>query len=157
MLFRSGENIFPRLAWRTADSEQENAGVQSWLLIVEDPDSPMPKPGVHGIYYDIPGSKTDIGPEDMVEIAGDNQNLLKGGFRYGQNVRGSVWIGPRPVISHGNHRYYFTIIGLNRASVKDDNDTGPVSKERLVASDGLLAGKVLCWGQYIANFERKLW
>ena len=86
-----GENIFPTLAWHMPDSDRTSIDVKSWLLVVEDPDSPLPKPGVHGIFYDIPGGKMNLGPEDLEEVAGGERNLLRGGFKFGERCQRAWW------------------------------------------------------------------
>lgn len=144
-----GDNKFPTLAWSSSRNDGQNT--KSWLLVVEDPDSPMPAPGVHGIFYDIPLDKTSLSAEDFQVVEG---RRLQGGFSYGQNRRGSVWIGPRPVISHGNHRYFFTVIGLSVDKLGAEGEQ--VTKEALDGENGLLKDKVTAWGEYIGNFERTL-
>ena len=144
-----GDNQFPTLAWSRRPGDGEN--IKSWLLIVEDPDSPLPAPGVHGIFYDIPRGKTSLSAGDFEVV---EARRLRGGFNYGQNRRGTVWIGPRPVLGHGNHRYFFTVIGLSVEKLGADG--ARVTKEALNGENGMLNEKVAAWGEYIGNFERKL-
>lgn len=151
-----GQNLFPALSWDASATLPEAQTVKSWLLIVEDADAPLPSPSVHGIFYDIPRTKTTLSSEDFVESNHSEGGMLQGGFRFGKNRRGTVWTGPRPVLSHGNHRYFFTLVGLDTEELQGLDQSKPVDKEALVTSDGPLTDKVLCWGEYIADFKRDL-
>ncbi|APA08098.1 hypothetical protein SS1G_00241 [Sclerotinia sclerotiorum 1980 UF-70] len=115
-----GANEFPPLSWSLnshTDSELElRDKIKSFLLVVEDPDAPLPSPVIHGIYYNIPASKTEVRKEDFVQSQSDNQDgngrLLAGGFSYGVNRRKTIWGGPKPVLGHGMHRYFFSGGGI---------------------------------------------
>ncbi|KAG9783912.1 hypothetical protein KCU88_g2947, partial [Aureobasidium melanogenum] len=180
-----GSNRFPRLTWslptitpvnntttntdtntntNTNTTDQSGNGmhisepnVQEYLLICEDPDSPLPTPGNHGIYYSIPADKTEIGPEDLEldddrnEAAANGSKWLKGGFRLGANHRGTVYIGPRPPVGHGEHRYFYQVVALKEKL--DTNEMSPVAtREELLQQ---IKGKLFGWGVWIGKFENK--
>ncbi|KAJ8064567.1 hypothetical protein OCU04_006897 [Sclerotinia nivalis] len=149
-----GANEFPPLSWSlnpNTDPELRDK-IKSFLLVVEDPDAPLPSPVIHGIYYNIPPSKTEVRKEDFVEMSkGDDGSgqLLAGGFSYGVNRRKTIWGGPKPVLGHGVHRYFFQVVGLSERL-----ETGAkIGRKELV---GLLEGKVLVWGEWVGTYERKL-
>ena len=113
-----GENRFPSISWKPLEADgtrvpQER--ITHWLVVVEDPDAPLLAPIVHGIYYDIPREKTSLEHADFAVAAdgGEKDEMLSGGFRYRLNRRRTVWSGPRPVMGHGPHRYFFQVIGLD--------------------------------------------
>ena len=79
------------------------------------------------------------------------ENELKGGFRYGKNLRGTVYSGPKPLRGHGEHRYFYFVVALKEGL--DEGKMGKVpAKEELVAQ---CEGKVLGWGEWIGVAERK--
>ncbi|KAI9833364.1 MAG: hypothetical protein M1838_005588 [Thelocarpon superellum] len=144
-----GPSQFPHLAWHT---DAATPSIKEYLLIVEDPDAPLPTPVTHGLYYAIPASVTHVTNEDfqlVSEESGDHS--LYGGFKFGQNRRGTVYSGPRPVMGHGPHRYWFEVIGL-----KEPVDLAALSpkatKEELARE---ITGKVRGWGVWIGMYERK--
>lgn len=113
---------------------------------MEDPDAPLPSPIVHGIYYGISGESKEFGGEGVVPSGG----LKAGkGFKVGRNRKGTVYIGPRPVLGHGVHRYMFDVVGL-REELVGLNECP--TKEELVKA---VEGKVVGWGRWMGTFERK--
>ena len=145
-----GENRFPELNWNAASNTPV---VAEYLVVVEDPDAPLPSPVVHGVYYSIPESKTSLLPSDFEKIAGRG-NSLSGGFKYGANRMKSVWGGPRPVMGHGVHRYMFQVVAL---SGKVEDEGGLLSEVPTKAElEKAIAGKVMGWGIWMGTFERKL-
>lgn len=142
-----GSDHFPSLSWIVPEGLISE--IQSWAVIVEDPDAPLPTPVVHGLYYGLPVTKTELNQRDM-ELLGAS---VKGGqtaeFRYGRNRRKTVWAGPKPVMGHGSHRYFFQIVGL--LDIQWD-DSEILTKERLVDA---IEGKVVAWGFWVGTFERR--
>ncbi|KAF4263843.1 hypothetical protein KXV68_001359 [Aspergillus fumigatus] len=104
-----GEDLFPTLKWSAPPAVADN--IKEWLLVVEDPDAPLAEPVVHGLYYSIPASKCSVSNEDLKPTAAGS-HLLRGGFQYGANRRGTIYIPPRGMLGHGPHRYFFQVIGL---------------------------------------------
>ena len=156
----SGKMEFPPLRWipphtpsaTAADIADNDRGEQivQYLLVVEDPDAPLPAPVVHGIYYAIPAFKTSVEPTDFEIAIESSPGSLRGGFRYGANRKKCVWSGPRPVLGHGVHRYVFQVVGLKTAL--EAPTPVPTRQEIERAIDGNVAG----WGMWIGTYERVL-
>ena len=122
-----------------------------YLVIVEDPDAPLPQPVVHGIYYGIPNNKTTLVPDDFQPSSGKGKSL-GGGFKFGVNRPGNVWSGPKPVLGHGLHRYMFQVIGLKSKMEEGRLGDNP-TKAHL---EKAVEGNIMSWGMWIGTYERKL-
>ena len=140
-----GEGRFPTLSWPATSPE-----TKEFLLVSEDPDAPLPSPIIHGIYYGISPSTTGVSGDDFAE--GVEPRTLEGGFRYGKNRRGNVYIPCKPLLGHGPHRYFFTVVALS-----EPIDTAKLSEmpsmEEVVRE---IDGKVLGWGEWIGVYERNI-
>ena len=87
----------PALAWKEAPS-----GTKSFVLIMDDPDVPMPNGFTHWVLADIPGSTKELPEGFQVGSLGVSANS---GFRragYG---------GPCP--PSGAHHYHFRLMALD--------------------------------------------
>jgi phosphatidylethanolamine-binding protein (PEBP) family uncharacterized protein len=128
--------------------------VQEYILIVEDPDAPLPTPITHGLYYSIPSTVTGVNNGDF-RTAEDSSSTstyhLTGGFKYGQNRGGKIYLGPRPLLGHGPHRYFFQLIAL-KEKVDAGNLSTVANKEELALE---IQGKVIGWGVWIGVYERR--
>jgi len=148
-----GDNRFPELEWKFTDTGSEEASkVRSWVVVVEDADAPLPTPIVHGIYYGIPASKMTLGPADFAVKEGTKW-ALSGGFYYGLNRRQTVYSGPRPIMGHGVHRYFYQVIGVGEGFEAEKAvglETG-VGKEYILKE---LDETAICWGEWVGSFER---
>ncbi|KAJ6166574.1 hypothetical protein N7470_002021 [Penicillium chermesinum] len=138
------EGRFPSLTWEGAPPD-----TKEFLLVSEDPDAPLSRPSVHGIYYGISPAKTSVGESDFA--AAQSPYALQGGFKYGKNRRGIIYIPPRPLVGHGPHRYFFTIVALSQPVDTTHLSALPSIDE--IAKD--IEGKVLGWGEWTAVYERK--
>lgn len=141
------EDRFPELKWSTPSPD-----VKEYLLVVEDADAPLPFTPTHGLYYSIPAATTTITNSDVraLDLAG-KETTLNGGFRLGKNLRGTVYGGPRPVMGHGPHRYYYQLIAL-KEPVDVEKLSAMATKKELAEE---IVGKVAGWGVWIGVFERK--
>ena len=148
-----GANRFPQLNWHMMkiDGKSQEDLVVEYLVVVEDPDAPLPSPVVHGIYYAIPPGKPALLPEDFEPVP-DESNMLCGGFRFGRNRMKSIWGGPKPVLGHGPHRYMFQVVGLR--STLDVNSLSQLPTKTEL--ERAVQGKVVAWGLWVGTFERKL-
>ena len=142
---------FPNLSWKGVE------GAKEYILLCEDVDLPIPAVLLHGLFYSIPGSTTAITAADMnpVDVAADAKKtngpyMAKGGFKYLKNILGSHYVGPKPVLGHGLHRYYYQLVAL-KEPVNTDK-MGKVTKDSLSAA---IVGNVIEWGLWIGVFERK--
>lgn len=96
---RDGENLFPPLQWSGAPDD-----VQSYILVVEDPDAPS---GTfrHCAIYNIPADRTGL--PQSVDTGPD------AALNYGRNDFGSQgYDGPEPPVGHGIHHYHFRLAAL---------------------------------------------
>jgi Raf kinase inhibitor-like YbhB/YbcL family protein len=97
-----GDDISPELSWTRAPK-----GTRGFAVVCHDPDAPLLSPGgtygfVHWVLYNIPASA-----DGLAEGAGD--------FTAGRNDFGrSGYGGPMPPPKHGQHRYYFWVLALDR-------------------------------------------
>lgn len=147
---KDGGNRFPTISWDPPKSDTE---VKEYVLIVEDPDAPLPSPIAHGVYYAIPTSNRSVDASCLEMVGTKSANDLKGGFKFGQNRMGNAYGGPRPVLGHGPHRYFYQVIALKeKVDQKGFAATKPTREELAKA----IEGKVLAWGIWIGVFERKL-
>ena len=143
-------NQFPTISW---ESPKTAAEIQEYMLIVEDPDAPLPTPIAHGVYYAIPADTRSVDNSSLEPTGKEGSNDLKGGFKFGQNRRGTVYGGPRPVIGHGPHRYFYQVIALSEKVNQKAFAAAKPTREELAQA---IEGKVLAWGMWIGVFERKL-
>ncbi|CAM1502895.1 Fc.00g076710.m01.CDS01 [Cosmosporella sp. VM-42] len=139
-----GKGLLPELKWETVE------GVKEWVMFSEDPDAPLPTPICHGIYLGISKDKTSVTNEDF-KSEDASTTRLKGGFFYGQSRNGSIYIAPRPLINHGIHRYFFEVVALNEPL----DPTFVASKPARDAVAKAIEGKVLAWGRWVGECERK--
>ena len=104
-------NPSPALAWKDAP-----AATKSFVLMVHDPDAPMPGGFTHWVLFDIPATTTQL-PEAVqagsVGVAGNN------------GMRRAAWMGPCP--PSGAHHYHFMLsavdvptLGLQAGASKAD-------------------------------------
>lgn len=146
-----GSNLIPSLSWSTTPELKPR--VKAWVLTCEDPDAPLAEPIIHGIYYGVAATKTSTSPEDF-EISGDRR--LKGGFWYGQNRAGSVYVAPRPIVGHGPHRYFWSVLALGEdvdwETIRKDAGSEGLGKAALIKA---VDGKVLARGEWIGVYERQ--
>lgn len=122
-----------------------------YLVVVEDPDAPLPQPVVHGIYYPIPSSKMSLNSEDLKPVVAKQWDELKG-CRYGLNRMKNIWGDPRPVLGHGFHRYMFQVVGLKTELDKKAMSELPTRADIVREVEG----KVAVWGTWVGRFERTL-
>jgi Raf kinase inhibitor-like YbhB/YbcL family protein len=129
-----GANVSPQLAWHGVPE-----GAAELVLLVEDPDPPLPKPVVHLALAGIPPELTGFAEGDLNE--GGPYGSGRGSF--GQ----SGYAGPRPVPGHGAHRYVFQLYALSRPL-----DLPP--RARLSSIVGAMHGAVLARGRLDGTYER---
>lgn len=134
-----GEDISPALSWSGAP-----VGVQSYALIVDDPDAPDPSAPrvtwVHWLLYDIPASMTSL-PERL-----KNTNMPPG-VRAGVNDWGiTEYRGPKPPI--GRHRYFFKLFALDKVLA----DLGAPDKTSLLYA---MKGHVLDKATLVGTFAKR--
>jgi Raf kinase inhibitor-like YbhB/YbcL family protein len=129
-----GENLSPALAWDGVPVEAKEL-----VLVIEDPDAPLPRPFVHAIVLGIQ-------PQSHGLAEGE---LSSGEVTLGRNSFGRrAYAGPRALPGHGPHTYAFQLFALaHPLSV----GRAPNRAELLRALDGA----VLARGRLDGVFERR--
>jgi Raf kinase inhibitor-like YbhB/YbcL family protein len=130
-----GDNASPPLTWSNLP-----AGTTELVLIMQDPDAPLPRPVTHLIAI-IPPDRDGIG-EGVLTPNKDQTIRFGRGF-----LRRIGYAGPRPPQGHGPHRYIFDIYALAQRL------TGPTTPDLGSAISGI-ARSVLAKGRLIGTFER---
>ncbi len=132
-----GENVSPPLSWSVVPF-----GTKAFVLIMQDPDAPLPRPVTHLLAFDIPAERTSVPEGYLAPGAGPD-------IRFGRGSFGRVgYAGPRPVRSHGMHRYIFQVFALSRPLNLDGTpDLATVLKA--------MRGAVLARGRLIGTYERR--
>jgi Raf kinase inhibitor-like YbhB/YbcL family protein len=131
-----GDNVSPSLQWTEVPPAAEEL-----VLIVQDPDAPLPRPITHLIAFGLDPTAAGVG-EGMLESG------RIGPIHLGRGSFGRIgYQGPRPVAGHGPHRYVFQMFALGK---RLDFDTPP----DLAAIVSALTGSVLARGQLTGRYER---
>lgn len=96
-----GEDVSPELSWTGAPE-----GTRGFAVFCHDPDAPMVRAGtygwVHWVLYDLPASVTRL--EEGTAL----------GTRGATDSGKAAYHGPAPPPGHGEHRYYFWVLALDR-------------------------------------------
>jgi Raf kinase inhibitor-like YbhB/YbcL family protein len=130
-----GDDESPPLAWSNIPDETAEL-----VLIMEDPDAPLPFPSPHLL---------------AVGISPHSVGMPAGALNYGSSqVRFGKWVfvklhyrGPMPPPAHGPHRYVFQLFALDQALGTNVNfDRRALLRE--------MAGKVLARGRLTGIYER---
>lgn len=147
-----GDERMPSLTWTVDDADA--ARIKEYVLVCEDPDAPVPEPIVHGIYAGIDGARTGVVPADF-EVEDEDARRLKGGFSYGRSRTGAVYIFPRPIMQHGEHRYIWSILGLDRKvdweEVRRRAGEAGIGRSEVLET---VEGKIVAWGEWYATYGR---
>ncbi len=128
-----GEGRSPSLAWRGAPTT-----AVAIALIVEDADSPTPKPLVHAIAVNL--AVEERLEANALNAAGDD---VVGRNSYLQNK----WLPPDPPPGHGPHRYVFQVFALDVATTLE----GAPGRSGFVDA---IAGHVVASGMLVGVYER---
>jgi Raf kinase inhibitor-like YbhB/YbcL family protein len=126
-----GGNVSPALQWSGAPST-----TKEFVLIVEDPDAPTPKPFAHWVAFRIPAGAAAL-PED----SGSNALVGQGANSNG----GAGYFGPKPPPGKP-HRYFFQLFALNAPLALEDG----ASREDVVKA---MRGKVVGAGSVVGTFK----
>jgi len=120
----------PALAWKDAP-----ANTKSFVLILHDPDVPMPGGFTHWVLFDIPASTTQL-PEGFqpgsVGVSGNT------------GMRRQGYMGPCPPT--GVHHYHFTLAALDVPSLGLQAGASKADVEK--AMEGHVVGKAGLVGLY---------
>lgn len=130
-----GQDISPALSW-----SEPTAGTRSFVLIVDDPDTPA---GVftHWVFFNLPADSRKL-PEAV-----PTQAQLQDGSLQGKNDFGKIgYGGPCPPPGRP-HRYQFTIYALDQTL---DLKAGASKKQVLEA----MKGHILAQGRLTGTYQR---
>jgi Raf kinase inhibitor-like YbhB/YbcL family protein len=134
-----GDNISPQLQWTGIPTDTAEL-----VLIIEDPDVPLPRPIVHGLVTGIDPDTTGL-PEGALNItptAGLAPMIIGTG-----SFKRRGYAGPRPIPGHGPHRYVFQLFAVDRATGLGDNATR-------AAVLSAIDGHVIARGKLTGTYER---
>ena len=98
-----GDGVSPPLAWTNVP-----ATATSVVLIVEDADSPTPRPLVHAIAVALPAGDGSLQQGALDDDADAPDEARLGRNSYLQHG----WLPPDPPPGHGPHRYAFQVFAL---------------------------------------------
>lgn len=133
-----GEGVSPPLYWSGVPD-----AATSVALIVEDADSPTPRPLVHAIAVGLPvangalpgGALADDEDAPAEASLGRNSYLQHG------------WLPPDPPPGHGKHRYAFQVFALGGAEPLPEAP----GRDALM---GLLESRAIASGMIVGTYER---
>jgi hypothetical protein len=132
-----GDNLSPALRWSGAP-----AATRAFILIVEDPDAPTPRPIVHALAFDIPADRGALAEGALA--AGADPAIA-----FGRGAFGRIgYAGPAPIAGHGPHAYVFELFALSRPLGLDAR----AGKSEALAA---MAGAVLARGRLTGFYERQ--
>jgi Raf kinase inhibitor-like YbhB/YbcL family protein len=133
-----GSGLSPPLEWSSVPDD-----ARSIVVIVEDADSPTPKPLVHAIIVNLEAEDTHI-PEGALNSP-DHQGV---GLQAGRNsYLMQAWLPPDPPPGHGIHRYVFQVFALRGGT---DFSASPGRQELIDA----IANRAVAGGYLIGTYER---
>lgn len=136
-----GEGVSPPLFWTGVPE-----GAERIALIVEDADAPAPKPLVHAVVWNLPGSDGEL-KEGAIHADGEGGDG-DGDSDVGRNSYfGEGWLPPDPPTGHGVHNYAFQIFALGPGP---DAGTNP-GRSAVVKA---MAGCVLAAGVLTGTYSR---
>ena len=136
-----GEGLSPPLDWQGVPMNAEAV-----VVLIEDADSPTPRPLVHAIVWDLPGSDAAL-PEGA--LPSRRAEAHPAAEHLGRNSALSAsWLPPDPPAGHGPHRYVFQVFALDNVPRFESH---PGRKELLEK----IKGHVIAKGLLIGIYERK--
>ena len=132
-----GEGLSPPVQWH-----QVPAQARSVAVVIEDADSPTPKPLVHAIVWNLPGEDGVLGEGVL------NAMHATGSVDLGPNsMLQRAYLPPDPPPGHGPHRYAVQVFALDCAPAQGEAP----GRGKLAA---LLRGHVVASGLLVGTYER---
>jgi len=123
-------NPSPALAWKEAP-----ASTKSFVLIMHDPDAPMPGGFTHWVLFDIPATTAQLPEGFQAGSVGVSGN---------QGMRRQGYMGPCP--PSGAHHYHFMLSALDVATL--GLQAGATKADVEKAMEGHVVGKTELIGVY---------
>ncbi len=133
-----GDDLSPPLTWSSPP-----ANVQTYTLLVKDPDAPMGT-FVHWVLYDISAERSHL-PEGIPPLPTVKDVGVQGVNDFGPNVIG--YRGPCPPPGKP-HRYFFTLYALN---ARLNLPPGVRAKE----VEQAMKGHILAQGEWMGTYKRE--
>ncbi|KIW20830.1 hypothetical protein PV08_01408 [Exophiala spinifera] len=154
-----GKSRFPAIEWKVSPTAPAATAdeIKQYIVLIEDPDAPLPLVPIHGLFYAIPDTKTTITADDLAldtdtkAASRPGEKYLRGGFRLGKNIRGTIYGAPRPPLGHGPHRYFYQVVALND-KLNVDKLSPVATKTEL---ENAIKSKIVGYGVWVGVFERK--
>jgi Raf kinase inhibitor-like YbhB/YbcL family protein len=132
-----GEGLSPPVQWHRVPADARSVAV-----VIEDADSPTPRPLVHAIVWNLPGEDGVLGEGVL------NTMHATGSSDLGRNsMLKHAYLPPDPPPGHGPHRYAFQVFALDCVP---DHGEAP-GRSKLLE---LLRGHVLARGLLVGVYER---
>ena len=126
------QSVSPPLAWSKGPY-----GSRSFVLIIEDPDAPLPMPFIHWMVWDIPLATTSVA-QGAIPAGGVQGKLM---------FVGKVgYMGPRPPAGPAHH-YHFEVFALDRSLEL------AAGAERTALLDAM-KGHVLASGELVGTYSK---
>ncbi|KAL5360559.1 phosphatidylethanolamine-binding protein [Aspergillus floccosus] len=142
-----GNATFPTFTW----IPPPGVNVAEYALVCEDPDIPVPGCSqAISIIYNIAANKNQLDDSDVRNARAPDDTSANVQLRWISDVYDSPYTGLRPLLGHGTHRYFFTVIALN--APLQLNPGRPLNKDRFAME---LDGKVVGWGQWHGVFRSR--
>ncbi|MCJ1277845.1 hypothetical protein MMC21_005659 [Puttea exsequens] len=145
-------DLYPTFEWTLPEDIKDE--VREYVLVCEDADLPIPRYFARGIFhsiiYAIPGDARRFSHADLALSGDGNARKLKSGYRFVPNMRGKPYSGARPLVGHGEHRYYYQLVALD-APIDLEKVGEKGGKEEVVKE---VEGKVMGWGSWVGRYER---
>jgi hypothetical protein len=136
-----GAGLWPPLEWHGVPMNAEAV-----VVLVEDADSLTPRPLVHAIVWDLPGSDASL-PEGVLPSRRADHNPAA--EHLGRNSALSAsWLPPDPPPGHGAHRYIFQVFALDNVPRFESHPGRTELLEKI-------KGHVIAKGLLIGTYERK--
>lgn len=134
-----GTGLSPALKWQNIPADAE-----SIALIVEDADSPTPRPLVHAIVTGLPVHIDGLPEAALNHGEHDGLKMALGRNSYFKRA----WLPPDPPPGHGAHRYVFQLFALGRAD--KSLPEGPGRREFIE----LVMDRAIASGTLTGTYER---
>jgi len=133
-----GAKVSPPLSWEGVPEAAARV-----VLLVEDPDAPLPEPLVHCIVWDLPGADGQISEGMLPGPAADgpDKDMGRNSFLTAQ------YLPPDPPPGHGVHHYVFQVFAVDRPL----DFRGHPGRGALVEA---LRGHVLAKGKLVGTYQR---
>ena len=125
-----GEGISPPLSWGEVPP-----GTRSLVLLVEDPDAPIPEPFVHWLVAGLPARSGSV-MESAADLTEGLNTMMKKG-----------WAGCAPPKGDSPHHYHFQLFATDAELPVDER----LGRGQLLAA---LEGRVIGFGELVGTYVR---